>query len=85
MFDDFQHQVSGLQCLHQRSIVHMDLRPENIALYTDGTAKIANFAHATFHEKTCTRRPFQSAFLAPEIAALGATVCLILLSLAIIS
>ena len=34
--------ASGLVCLHARNIVHMDLKPMNILIQNDGTAKIGD-------------------------------------------
>eukprot|EP00760_Papus_ankaliazontas_P039174 PhM_4_TR9504/c2_g1_i3/m.41883/K07359/CAMKK2; calcium/calmodulin-dependent protein kinase kinase 2 len=40
VFIDVLH---GLQHLHERGIVHMDIKPENILLASDGSAKLADF------------------------------------------
>ena len=39
----FKQVVNGLLYLHNKGIVHQDIKPSNILLFSDGTAKIADF------------------------------------------
>ncbi|MGE3854174.1 MAG: protein kinase, partial [Planctomycetota bacterium] len=38
--------ASGLECAHNMDVVHRDVKPDNIMLMTDGTAKVGDFGLA---------------------------------------
>ena len=61
--------IEGVTFLHQRSVVHRDIKPDNILLNADGTAKLSDFG--TSREQgdatnllTLTGTPW---FMAPEV------------------
>lgn len=68
--------IEGLVYVHQRGIIHRDLRPNNLYLHEDGSLKIGDFSVATVmgDTQTCTRATLSSAnYLAPELEDTGFT------------
>jgi serine/threonine protein kinase len=59
----------GLDYLHSKSIVHGDLKPDNMLLASDGRVKISDFGSARMvdHGHTTVRTMGTPAFLAPEM------------------
>jgi len=66
--------AAGLEHAHSRGVLHRDIRPENVFVASDGTAKLADFgltrcAADPGEEGGATRsRPRPSPYLAPEVA-----------------
>jgi serine/threonine-protein kinase len=63
--------LAGLQALHERRIVHGDIKPGNILLDTDGRARLTDFGIASFLEETTSltgagRVVGSPHFMAPE-------------------
>eukprot|EP00928_Gymnodinium_smaydae_P086051 TRINITY_DN6985_c0_g1_i3.p1 TRINITY_DN6985_c0_g1~~TRINITY_DN6985_c0_g1_i3.p1 ORF type:complete len:464 (-),score=46.06 TRINITY_DN6985_c0_g1_i3:176-1486(-) len=63
--------LAALQHLHALSIVHRDVKPENVALLTDGRPVVVDFDSAAFVQE-CTggdgsRVPGSLGYMAPEI------------------
>ena len=44
--------LAGLACAHEHGIIHCDIKPDNILLFDDGTAKIADFGIAKVGTRT---------------------------------
>ncbi len=68
----FRQMVSGIAYLHENSVIHGDMKPENVLLSGDATVKIADFGQSQFMsggEDTLRRTLGTPAFLAPEICA----------------
>ena len=64
--------VLGLDYLHSLRIAHMDLKPENMLLCTDGSVKLADFGVSFIHDLVASdgvekRLVGTPAFLAPEV------------------
>lgn len=64
--------VLGLDYLHSLHIAHMDLKPENMLLCTDGEVKLADFGVSFIHDLVSSdgvekRLVGTPAFLAPEV------------------
>lgn len=61
--------LSGVQHIHERNIVHRNLKPENILIDYDGTAKVGDFGLASFIvngrqlKQPCGTKPYK----APEL------------------
>ncbi|DBA93024.1 TPA: hypothetical protein ACH3X2_003363 [Trebouxia sp. C0005] len=65
----FRDVLQGLDYLHSKSIVHGDLKPDNMLLASDGRVKISDFGSARMvdHGHTTVRTMGTPAFLAPEM------------------
>lgn len=65
-------QVSlGLTYLHERNIVHRDIKPDNMLLRVDGVAKLSDFGSATFATSSDVHHIAGTpAFVAPELVDL---------------
>ncbi|XP_021369620.1 serine/threonine kinase-like domain-containing protein STKLD1 isoform X2 [Mizuhopecten yessoensis] len=68
--------IEGLIYVHQKGIIHRDLRPNNLYLQEEGSLKLGDFSVATVmgDTRTCTRATLSSAnYLAPELEDTGFT------------
>ena len=70
---DILHQVAeGLSFAHQKNVIHRDIKPRNVMLLPDGTAKIMDFGIARVTGSDSTRRTQKGyligtiAYMAPE-------------------
>ena len=86
--------LCGLEFLHQSSIIHRDVKPENILLSADGICKLADFGAATiigsFSLESASHKPTGTPiYMAPEacrhqackgsdIWSMGVTLCQLL-------
>ncbi|XP_072000346.1 RAC family serine/threonine-protein kinase homolog [Engystomops pustulosus] len=61
--------VCGVDFLHKQGIIHLDLKPPNILLTTEGHIKISDFGHAVTGVlyKTSRRCPATPGYAAPEM------------------
>ncbi|EQC29846.1 CAMK protein kinase [Saprolegnia diclina VS20] len=70
--DDVRHVVYGvlsaLAYCHARSLVHRDIKLENILFDNHNTVKLADFGFATYAPSALTRACGTLGFLAPEVA-----------------
>ena len=68
LFNDI---IGGLACLHAASCYHMDVKPENILVGSDGRAKIADLGYSVSIRNSASARPigvrFTLARAAPEL------------------
>ena len=62
--------AKGLECAHERNIVHRDVKPQNIIISVDGTVKVADFgiAKATTEETINTFAIGSVHYISPEQA-----------------
>lgn len=62
----FKQIVSGLMYIHQNGIAHKDIKPSNVLLFSDGTAKISDFGigHSFQSADSVVGSP---AYQAPEV------------------
>eukprot|EP00928_Gymnodinium_smaydae_P081913 TRINITY_DN65343_c0_g1_i1.p1 TRINITY_DN65343_c0_g1~~TRINITY_DN65343_c0_g1_i1.p1 ORF type:complete len:421 (+),score=35.98 TRINITY_DN65343_c0_g1_i1:63-1325(+) len=60
--------LSGLVHMHQREIMHRDVKPENIAIAGDGSARLLDFALAAYlsDAREMSRRCGSLEYMAPE-------------------
>lgn len=61
----------GLRYSHQQDVLHLDVKPDNILLDKDGTAKITDFGISCMCNEKLTRFPCTPAYCAPEQKARG--------------
>ncbi|MDO4584226.1 MAG: serine/threonine-protein kinase [Planctomycetia bacterium] len=59
--------LNALEALHNRGIVHSDIKPANIMLKKTGNAKIIDLGAAFFYEKSSPMRLCTPFYAAPEI------------------
>eukprot|EP00457_Paulinella_chromatophora_P003053 gb/GEZN01003058.1/.p1 GENE.gb/GEZN01003058.1/~~gb/GEZN01003058.1/.p1 ORF type:complete len:549 (-),score=45.68 gb/GEZN01003058.1/:546-2192(-) len=70
----FHQMLSGVACLHQHGIAHLDLSPENFFLDRDGNLKIGDFGAAEYIEPTARDKQMKMAvrgknrYMSPEIS-----------------
>nr|WP_309692364.1 SUMF1/EgtB/PvdO family nonheme iron enzyme [Armatimonas sp.] len=64
--------LQGLECLHEKQVIHRDVKPENILLY-EKTPKLIDFGLARFVDTAATRHGIQGtpAYMAPEAIKAG--------------
>lgn len=60
--------ASGLNFMHQRGVVHFDLKPENLLLDQDLVVKIADFSIARRSESLNAEQGATVVYCAPEVA-----------------
>lgn len=61
--------VKGLQALHRREVLHLDVRPDNLFLCSDGTLKLIDFGSvrvAGLDARTVEDTPGAAEYAAPE-------------------
>ncbi|OMJ29091.1 Mitosis inhibitor protein kinase wee1 [Smittium culicis] len=63
---------NGLQHIHSFDIVHLDLKPANIVVSSDGYLKIADFGHSSYLPVTGNDHEGDRTYLAPEALESGA-------------
>lgn len=62
--------VEGMRCIHEKNVIHRDLKPTNILITRDGIIKISDFGISklmTVEEQTMTLGAGTQKFMAPEI------------------
>ncbi|TNJ28788.1 Kinase, NEK [Giardia muris] len=63
------HLAAGLTYLHEKAVIHWDLKPENVFLASDGRYLISDFGFALFVDKPTHRNGIVGtrAYMAPEL------------------
>lgn len=56
----------GLEYSHRNGVLHLDIKPDNILLDRDGTAKITDFGISTMCNEKVTKAMFTPKYCAPE-------------------
>lgn len=67
----FRKICKGLKWCHEQGIAHLDLKPENVLVNSDGTVRLADFGASVCvaHGKTRTGRRGTLLYCAPEMSA----------------
>lgn len=69
---DYIYQISeGVKYIHNKGIIHCDLKPENCLKGADGNVKIADFGHSQNFEYFKTSRGGTVRYSAPEVIQKG--------------
>lgn len=61
------HVAMGLEHTHQRKVLHRDVKPANVFLATDGSAKLGDFGTGTFQHEDVSERVGTAFYMAPEV------------------
>jgi serine/threonine protein kinase len=59
--------LQGLVYLHERGIVHRDVKMENVALAADGSVKLIDFGYASAWDYVSKYTPGTEEYIAPEL------------------
>lgn len=65
--DWFRGVLQGLVYLHERGIVHRDVKMENVALAADGSVKLIDFGYASNWDYISKYTPGTEEYIAPEL------------------